>query len=120
MNHKIYLLYCNKCNWKRHITYETDVADLYEYPNIEIQKNIVEKDPNEEKFRKKIRKFRCPSCGFAINVNIITDLQKNIDSKKELEEKMKKIAELEAQSDNLKKKELDDIASQFNLKENKK
>jgi len=115
MDHKIYLLYCNKCNWKRHITYEDDIKDLYEYKQVEYQKNII-KNNNEQSFRKGKRKFRCPVCGFSIPINLIDDLQKKIDTSKELEDKINKIIELEKFNEVLKKKELDEIKDQFNIK----
>lgn len=86
---KCFQLLC-KCGWKRHIKSDNDVKDLFEYEQSKIQKSIF----NEQKMKRK-RKFRCLSCGHAVCVATIIDVQNKLDVEAELKLKKQEIEELE-------------------------
>jgi hypothetical protein len=86
---KCFQLLC-RCSWKRHIKSDNDVKDLFEYEQTKIQKSIF----NDKKIKRK-RKFRCPSCGYAVSIETITDIQNKLDVEAELKLKKQEIEELE-------------------------
>jgi hypothetical protein len=99
VSYKIFQLYCNGCSWKRY-TDGNDIKDLYELKTSPIPTGIPRIDPETKKVvtppaRNQKRKFRCPKCGQTITPRIIPDYQKQLDAKKEIEERALKRKELE-------------------------
>jgi len=98
-HYKIFQLYCNQCTWKRY-TDGTDMKDLYEIKTSPIPTNIPHFDPETNKTivsksRNQKRRFRCPNCGQTITPRIVPDTQKEVDAKREIEERVLKRKELE-------------------------
>lgn len=86
---KCFKLLC-RCGWKRHVKSDTDVKDLFEYEQTKIQKSIF----NDKKIKRK-RKFRCPSCGYAMTIETIVDIQNKLNVEAELKLKKQEIEDLE-------------------------
>ncbi len=97
MSKKYYMLYCEYCNFKK-VTDGTAAKDMYEVKTSPIPGGRVAKDPETDKqIRGKPivqpRKLRCPQCGKIVIPRKIPDPQGELDEKREMEERNKRINE---------------------------
>jgi DNA-directed RNA polymerase subunit RPC12/RpoP len=98
-SYKKFQLYCNNCHWKR-LTDGGDIKDLYEIKTSPVPTGIPIFDPETKKIitpkpQSQKRKFRCPTCGFAIVPRVVPDYQKEADAKLEIQDRALKRKELE-------------------------
>jgi len=93
MSVKLYRLYCEICNWKR-ITDGSDIQDLMELKTSPIPRGIPKVDLETKKVvqpksKDQIKKFRCPKCGRVVIPKKISDPQRELEEKQELEARKK-------------------------------
>ncbi len=70
MNKINYRLYCEPCGWKKDISDEEHIVDLYCVKPSAIQLEIPKLNNGkivESKFKKQLKKIRCPNCGRLIS-----------------------------------------------------
>ena len=98
--YKICQLYCDHCNWKLNTNNMDDLRNLHEIKSTPIPGGSPKYNQKEKKIDvpKSIiqkKKFRCPKCGYAITPKMVNDVQKQIESKIELEKRIAERKKLE-------------------------
>lgn len=89
-NYNVCELFCNNCNFKKIIDTNEKLAEFFEIkvgtiPNGGPKVNAQTKKIETPKELPQKRKFRCPTCGFAITSRLVPDTQKILDAKIEEE-----------------------------------
>lgn len=72
---KLYVLHCNKCNYKR-FSNGKDVKDLLPLKLSDIPRNIPKLDMIKKKAvmapdKKRLKMFKCPQCGFTVKPYLV-------------------------------------------------
>jgi len=72
---KLYVLHCNKCNYKR-FSNGKDVKDLLPLKLSDIPRNIPKLDVIKKKAvmapdKKRLKMFKCPQCGFTVKSYLV-------------------------------------------------
>ena len=85
MDDQIYVLHCNKCNFKR-FSNGNDINDLLLVKQSSIPRNIPRLDPVKKKAftapeKSRTKMFKCPKCGYTVKAYKIQNIDETEESK---------------------------------------